>query len=335
MKKTILFAFFILHCFFTYAQENADSLRQTARTLMQQGDLDNAIKVLDKAAELRPDDIDILKDQAYANYLRRDYSKAIEVSKKLIGRPDADVQSFQILGLTYKAIADYKEADKLYKTALEKFPNSAMLYSEYGELLASTDHAEEAIKQWEKGIETDPNISSNYYFASKYYAQKGDVLWALLYGETFVNIESLTQRTIEIKDILFQNYKKLFTENTLSDLQKRGTPFEKAVAGVYANLKDVISEDVTTEWLTVLRVRFILDWFDKYASQFPYRLFEHQRLMAQLGMLDAYDEWLFGASESTTNFQFWVHNHDEEMKDFQNYQKSVVYKIPAQQYYEH
>ena len=37
------------------------------------------------------------------------------IGKKITARPDADVQSIQILGLAYKAIAEEKESDKMYK----------------------------------------------------------------------------------------------------------------------------------------------------------------------------------------------------------------------------
>ena len=334
MKKFCLVTLFLLFGVVSFSQQNADTLRETARMFMQQGDLDNAILVLNKAAELKPDDVDILRDQAYANYLRRDFAKAIEIGKVLIEKPNADVQSFQILGMVYKAIADYKEADKLYKKALKKFPESGVLYSEYGDLLATTNNAD-AIKMWEKGIQVDPNISSNYYYASKYYSEKGNALWSVLYGETFVNIESLSQRTIEIKDLVYYNYKQLFITDILSNINKKGSPFEKAVATIYEKLSKVVAEGVTPESLTVLRTRFILNWYQDDVPKFPFRLFEHQQLLLRQGIFNAYNQWLFGATASTRDFQFWVNTHEEEMKDFQNYQRSVVYKIPANQYYPH
>ena len=334
MKKFCLVTLFLLFGVVSFSQQNADTLRETARMFMQQGDLDNAILVLNKAAELKPDDVDILRDQAYANYLRRDFAKAIEIGKVLIEKPNADVQSFQILGMVYKAIADYKEADKLYKKALKKFPESGVLYSEYGDLLATTNNAD-AIKMWEKGIQVDPNISSNYYYAAKYYSQKGNALWSVLYGETFVNIESLSQRTVEIKDLVYNNYKQLFITDILADIDKKGTPFEKAVAAIFEKLSKVISEGVTPESLTILRTRFILNWYQGDVPKFPFRLFEHQQLLLRQGMFNAYNQWLFGATASTSTFQFWVNTHQEEMKDFQNYQRSVVYKIPLNQYYPH
>ena len=111
---------------------------------------------------MEPKYTEILKDHSCANYLKRDFAKAIEIGKEITDRPDADEQAFQVLGLSYKAIASYKECAKLYKTALKKFPNSGVIYSEYGELLALDKNLEDAINQWEKGIELDPGYSGNY-----------------------------------------------------------------------------------------------------------------------------------------------------------------------------
>ncbi len=56
----------------------------------------------------------------------------------------------------------------MYKQGIKKFPSSGELYNEYGEMLWVKQDPE-AIRFWEKGIEVDPNYSSNYYNASKYY----------------------------------------------------------------------------------------------------------------------------------------------------------------------
>src|ERR671926_268659 len=90
---------------FAQSQDVA-TLHETARSLMRQGDFENALLVLDKAIQQQPDNIDLLKDQAFVLYLKRDFAGAIDSSKKIITRRDADVQSYQILGLAYKAIAD-------------------------------------------------------------------------------------------------------------------------------------------------------------------------------------------------------------------------------------
>jgi tetratricopeptide (TPR) repeat protein len=341
MKKLIykIFGFaallFLLNTGFAQDTDVA-TLHETARSLMRQGDFENALQVLNKALLQQPDDIDLLKDQAFVLYLKRDFAGSIDSCKKILARPDADVQTYQILGLSYKAIAEYKESDKMYKEALKKFPKSAVLYAEYGELLLENKNDDAAIKQWEKGIAADPNYSSNYYYAAKYYAQKGNVLWGLLYAEIFVNIESLSKRTTEIKDLLYGGYKKLFTApESLSKAKQSGTAFEKAVATNLLKLSNLMNTDVTPEALTQLRTRFILNWFNGPSRQYPFRLFEQQRTMLQEGYFDAYNQWLVGASADTQKYQQWTLDHSDEVKAFQQFQRNVLFKIPADQYYSH
>lgn len=323
-----------LHTGFVQAQDAA-TLHETARSLMRQGDFENAQLVLDKALLQQPNDLDLLKDKAFIYYLQRDFTNSIELGKKLAARPDADVQSIQILGLGYKAIADEKESDKMYKAALKKFPGSGVLYSEYGELLSAASSTE-AIKQWEQGIERDPSYSGNYYYAAKYYAQNGNIVWGLLYSEIFVNLESFSARTSEIKNILFGGYQKLFSDlSILNKAKQNGTSFEKTVAANFGKLTGLMTSGVTPETLTALHTRFILNWFAGDGRQFPFRLFEQQRLLLQEGYFEAYNQWLIGAVSDTQKFQAWMQNNAEDAKAFQKYQSSVIFKMSAGQYYPH
>ena len=95
---------------FVHAQD-ADALHETGRGFMRQGDFPSALQAFDKALELKPDDIDILKDKAFVYYLQRDFAGTIDLCKKITARKDADAQSYQILGLAYKAIAETKESE--------------------------------------------------------------------------------------------------------------------------------------------------------------------------------------------------------------------------------
>jgi tetratricopeptide (TPR) repeat protein len=335
--KLIFLAAFVVAMQTSFAQtQDAEALHETARSFMREGDFENALVVLNKALQLQPNDIELLKDQAFVLYLKRDFAGAIDSSKKIISRPDADVQSYQILGLAYKAIAEYKESDKMYREALKRFPKSGVLYSEYGDLLSQVNDPAASIKEWEKGIEVDPNYSGNYYYAARYYGMKGNIIWGLLYGEIFVNIESLSARTNEMKDILFNGYKKLFSEPaSLNTAKQSGTPFEKAVATTLLKLSGLMNDGVTPETLTELRTRFILSWYYGAGKQYPFRLFEQQRLMLEEGYFDAYNQWLVGASDDTEKFQQWTLNHGDEVKAFQQYQRNVLFKIPEGQYYGH
>ena len=94
------------------------------------------------------------------------------------------------------------------------------------------------------------------------------------------------------------------------------------------------SKGINTETLTMIRTRFILEWFDKFASRFPFKLFDYQRQLIQDGMFAAYDQWLFGAIENLPAYENWTKMHNEEYKNFTAFQSNRVFKMPAGQYYQ-
>jgi tetratricopeptide (TPR) repeat protein len=340
MKK-FLCAVLLFTASFTYAQSEQDAgkLHETAQTFLRQGDYENAILVLTKAQQMQPNNLQINKDLLFAYYVKRDFAKAMEIGRPLVARADADVQSFQMLGLAFKSVAEDKEAEKLYKTGLLKFPNEGILYSEYGDLIANKE-PEKAQKLWEKGIEVDPNHSSNYFFLSRQYAQTGDHIWAILYAEMFLNMESFTARSTEMKNLLLDQYKKFFTvgykPHVDADPKKKkkvAVPFSSAVAETLNMQQAQVAYGVTPETLTVIRTRFILDWYNKYAATFPFKLFEHQRQLLQEGMFEAYNFWLFGPAANLKTYQTWQQFHQAELNSFLSFIRSKVFKIPEGQQY--
>jgi tetratricopeptide (TPR) repeat protein len=268
-------------------------------------------------------------------YYKRDYQKALDQVKVLLDRDDADVVSYQIGGNVYKALEEVKDCERVYKAGLKKFPNSGPLYSEYGELLwAKKDFS--AIDLWEKGIRVDPAYSGNYYNAALFYFYTKDKVWSLVYGEIFVNMESLSERGASMKQLLLQGYKeKLFSDaNIMAGQEKNKNEFSKAFLECMDKQSSLVTRGINTETLTMIRTRFILEWFDKYASRFPYKLFDYERQLIQEGMFNAYNQWLFGAVENLAGYDAWTKDHDEEYKNFAAFQKTRIFKVPAGQYYQ-
>jgi len=333
MKKSI---FLLLFCAgvnqYIFCQ-TAKELQETARSFMQQGDYTNAILVLNRAVQMEPQNLDITKDLSLSYYMQRDNAKALDIIKPLLDREDADDQCFQIAANIYKQLQQPKESDKVYRRGLKKFPASGPLYNDLGELLwEQKDY--NAIKQWEKGIEVDPAFSRNYYNASKYYFFTTDKIWSILYGETFINMEPFSNRTPEIKSLLLESYKKLFasTEMVLPPAAAKNK-FLEAYVKTMSKQNTVATTGINTETLTMIRTRFILDWYQDYADKFPFKLFELHRQLLQEGMFDAYNQWVFESVQNLPAYQNWTVLHASEYNDFTRFQKSRMYKIPAGQYY--
>jgi tetratricopeptide (TPR) repeat protein len=330
MKKILIASILLLNVFFAVAQENAGA---TAKAFIRKGDYTNAIVVLNRAIESDKNNVELKKDLAFAYYLQRDFTKAIATIRPLIESKDTDEQSFQIAGMIYNGIEDRKESERIYKSGLKKFPSSGALYNEYGELLWGNSSFPEAIRQWLKGIQSDPNYSGNYYNAAKYYYLSADKIWGLIYGEIFVNLESYSKRTPEIKTILLEGYKKLYSETDLLKNQDIKNEFVKSYLDIMKNQSQVVGSGITPDALSALRTRFILSWFENPTSKLPFRLFEYQRQLARAGMFDAYNQWIFGAANNLTAFQQWTATHPEEYNRFNNFQRNRVFKLPEGQYY--
>lgn len=315
------------------AQTDVKTLQQKAKDFMQQGDYSNATLVLKKALEQEPGNIDLQNDLLFNYYLSQDYGKAMELGKKLTSEPGADIRSYQVLGLTYRNIEEIKECERLYRAGIKAYPNSGVLYNEYGELLWSRKKLEEAVDQWEKGITADPNYSGNYYNAAKYYYVSSDKVWALIYGEIFLNLESYSRRTPEIKELLLAAYKKYYTNlNSLKQPDPKND-FEQAFTQLLNKHASVVSAGITTASLTMLRTRFLLDWFKREQGVYPFRLFDYQRQLTKEGYFDAYNQWIFGAAQNLPEFQQWTQQNQQAYEGFINFQKGRVFKIPPGQNY--
>ena len=337
MKQLFVFSLLVFGFYISDAQDqDAKKLYSTAKDYMKQGDYDNAEMVLNNALKLDPGSLDMLKDLAFVEILKRDFAKSIEISKVLVERDDADEQTFQILGMAYKAIAEYKECNKLYKKGLKKFPTSAVLYNEFGELLAMQKDLINAIQQWEKGIESDPEYSSNYYNAVNYYSKAGNIIPILIYGEIFLNLESYTTRTADIKALLLEAYKALYAGENFNKLiqDKRNNNFEKRFLETLQKSISLATGGITAESLTAIRTRFVLDWFhNSTKDDFPFRLFEHQRYLLSEGLFEAYNQWIFATAANPSAYQAWVQTHEKQAANFKAFQQSRVFRIPKGQYY--
>jgi len=334
MKKIFLLFVLLYITQLVNAQQTVESIRKQAMTAAQQQDFKGAIQMLEDGLQQYPDNTDLLKDEAYIAYLGRDFQRSMRIGKVIVEKEDVDVQSYQILGLTYKAIAAYKDADKMYKTAIKKFPKSGVLYSEYGEMFTQYDNKREAIVLWEKGIAADASYSGNYYYACKYYAENSNIFWSNIYGEIFINIETLTKRTTEIKEVLLNNYKNLFNnKSNIQTLTTEGNDFEKAVASSMANAMETETGEVSPDMITAFRARFLLNWANTNGSNYPYKLFDFQLQLMRDGLFDAYNQWLFGQTINKAKYDNWVYTHDEEMQGFTQFQRNVLFKMPPEQYY--
>jgi tetratricopeptide (TPR) repeat protein len=336
MKQFVLLLILLTFYGMGFSQTlTAKQLKENAQILMQQGDFDNAIAALQKARQQVPLGMELLKNLSFVYYLQRDFSRAIETGKMVTDMDSADEQSYQILGYSYKAIAAYKEANKIYRAALKKFSNSGVIYNELGENFALEKNYREAIIQWEKGIQLSPNISGNYYNAVKYYAEQKNWIRVLLYGELFVNLESYSERTTLVKTYLLAAYAGILNPDkaTAAIDPATSTAFEKQVFLLFSKNKALAANGLSADNIGSIRTRFILHWQTGLSATYPYRLFDHWQYLINEGIFEAYNQWIFEEALNKDAYGCWKINHSAESLKFEQFQQSRVFKISAGQYY--
>jgi tetratricopeptide (TPR) repeat protein len=331
MKNIFLISLLVCCQTILFAQD-AKQLHDNARDFMHKGDYANAILILNRALAKQPGNIEIVKDLGLNYYYSKDYNKCIEVLKRLFDRNDVDDQIFQIAGDAYWAMEDAKGAEDTYRKGIKKLPNSGPLYNELGKVLWSKSDFT-AIKEWEKGIEKDPGFAGNYYNASKYYYFTLDKVWSLLYGEIFINIDPKSSYTPEIKNILFEGYKKLFADANLEKNNKDKNPFTLVYLKAMNKQSSLVSAGINTETLITMRTRFILEWDATYAAKFPYKLFQMHKQYIQEGLFEAYNQWVFATEQNMPAYQKWIIDHPKEYAALNRFLQDRIFKVPAGQYY--
>ncbi len=332
MKKILSLVIFctLLFVNFVFAQSTSQ-LHETAKAFMRQGDYSNAILVLNRALQQAPENTAFAKDLALSYYYQKDNVKALETIKPVLDSKDADDQCFQIAGNIYKQLDQSKECEKVYRKGLKKFPASGPLYCELGEIVF-VDSKIEAIKNWEKGIEMDPSYNKNYYNAARFYFFSADNVWAIIYGEMYVNMDPVNIKTPEIKQLILDSYKKLFTEQLVEKSGKDKNIFLKNYLEVLNKQSGLTAGGINAEILAMIRARFIIDWYSGNNKP-AFKLFSfHQQLLRE-GIFEAYNQWLFGATENLSAYENWVKTHAAEYESFSGLQKSRMFKVPADQYY--
>jgi len=333
----------------SYAQTSwpspeVERLYKNARDLHAQGKLQQAITLYLQALNIAPDVTVLHRDLGQAYFLTGEYEKAKETLEPVIKNGFADEQTYQAMASTYVKLNDEKKGRKTLEESVEKHPNSGMLYHELGlwyenKKDRNEKDMEKALAAWLRGIDVDPAYHINYYEAARFYMTSNKPpIWTIIYAETFINIEQQTPRAHETRAMLLAAYKRLF--NSVGKLPapvapkpKKGAPedngFEQAVYDVYIKLAPVVADGVSTETLTMLRTRFLMDWSLQYAQKYPVSLFYRQDQMVREGYFDIYNQWLFGKAESQAQYDAWNRYHPEDMPDFEDWLKEHTYRPVA------
>lgn len=326
------------------AQSSGDSpellqIIKSAGNFLNKGEYDQAISMYKQAIRMAPDNVALRKDLAYTYFLKRDFTQAREIITPVVSSSLADAQCYQIAAAIEQADGKNSKAKRIVNAGLEKFPKEGVLYNTKGNILSTESKSSKpALKEWINGIAVEPNYATNYYNAAKTLFQDGNYVWSIIYAEKFINLEAQSPKTVDMRKVLFDAYKKVFTTKTdeaIPDFNKQvqqgrqnKLSFEDAFQeAVNANIS-AISDGFNTENISMLRTRFLIYWHNRFEQQFPQSIISYQSRLMKSGFYPAYNQWLFGAIENSQEFGAWVTQFKGDYQKFEIWRQNNPY-VPS------
>jgi tetratricopeptide (TPR) repeat protein len=315
--------------------EKAQEMLDEAVRVMDNGEYDKAIEILEKARVLDAKNYIYDYEIGYALYLKHDFKEALKTMKYVTyGYHNSNDQCYQMLGNLYDITGNPKKAIKTYDEGLAKFPNSGRLYLEKGIVFVLQKKYIDALEQFEKGIKVEPNFPSNYFRAAQLYCSSSESVWGMIYGEIFMNLERNTRRTDEMSKLLYDTYlnKIDIKENEISiQFSSNNTIYVNAESftaesfkmpfgvGFYQPAMSVAVAGVNQlnmEELSGIRNRFLVYYEqDEVIKKYKNALFDHHLKMKEYGHMEAYTYWILMMGNEK-EFDAWHASHKEEWQMF-------------------
>lgn len=181
-----------------------------------------------------------------------------------------------------------------------------------------------------KGIVADPIHSSNYYWASQVLTQTNEKIWAIYYGEIFLNLEPNTQRSKTISRILYDTYKACLPvkENKWDlNFSQKATfislgsikDFKLSFETVHNLTMEKGYKDIdpvfTIKNLVKIRKQFLVSWNQNYKDIYPNIIFDYHNILEKNKLFECYIYWLlnYGAID---DFEIWLKENKESYNNF-------------------
>lgn len=331
--KVVLSVILLICTLNVLAQTDKETARQKgekAVSLEDEGKFDDALKLLDEARKLDPDNIAYPYEVAYSYYGQQHYDKAIDLLSKLKDRSDSFDRIYQLLGNSYDNIGQGEKAVSTYEEGLKKFPKSGNLYLEMGVIPLAKKDFDKAIGYFETGIKVAPAFPSNYYWAARLYCNSRDEMWGMIYGEIFMNLERNSNRTAEVSKLLYDTYKKqiTFPSDTSAKVSFSNNVVVQVVDPKHIKLPySVIYEpslllalgnerSIDLNSLDRIRTRFVDFYFkQEFNKKYPNALFNYQESIVKAGHMEAYNHWVLMKGNEDA-FNTWQQANKEKWDNF-------------------
>ncbi len=210
----ILFLFIAVNANAQIKNPEAKKLYQQGIKEHDSGNYEKAISLYEEALVIEPGNEYLIYELGYSHNALKNYSKVVSlISKQIENGSVTRADMYVLLGNTYDMMNDPGRSIETYKEGLSKFPNSGLMYYNYGITLAKQKEFDEALEKFEKGIAVDPSYPSNFYMASKLLANSNESVWMVLYGEMYINLIPDNDRSAELSKMIYNFYADRIRKN--------------------------------------------------------------------------------------------------------------------------
>lgn len=259
----------------------ASEAAQKAVDLMQDNLLEQSLKQWDTAIVLSPETVAYKYERVLVLMMLMRYSEARESLEPFYKDKALLDRGYQLMGNIYDYLEDSVNSKKIYLEGLSVYPKSGRMHYELGAIAYLKRDMATASNWWVKGTQVEPAFATNYYWLTKMYSTTNNRLWAVLYGEAFLNLERSTARTKEISGLLFNVWNasisvghpndpiNFCTEDVLEKPDPRGASvmnfpvaFEFTVAMCVQQfvIRDSVLPRLTMSQMVDLRYQFVRAW---------------------------------------------------------------------------
>ena len=316
------------------AQDLGDIDRErmaNAIRLMDNGQVDKAIQIIQDLDKMYPDNYDVLYELGYAYDLKKDYDSLLKLCKRLKKHPRANFQIYQMMGNTLDYMGKRKEAIKAYQEGLKRFPDAGLLYVEQAIISEHEQDYDKAVALYEQAIEVEPTLASPYYHLAKLFAMSTEPVWGIIYGEAARLLTLGTPRSQEMSKLVYDLYKEnihigadgdtihttLTKENTVNisaDTSIVRIPLP--IAYEVEMLKSIAPRhprgiDLTT--LCEIRKNFIEQFYKDLNGYYDVSILDYQRRVLNSGHWEAYNMWLLQEGDPD-GFDQWTSEDSSSAK---------------------
>ncbi len=316
-----------------FAQNKAIELHvQTANTKMGEGKFDEAAKAWERALVYEPDNIDFLFGYGMALYRQEKYPELLEKLEPVIEKGLASIPYYRIVGNTYDIIGQYEKGKQVLNAGIEKYPNEGELQLDLGIIEMIREDHQKALEFWEQGIESDPIFSDNYYWCTKTYAKSNEPIWALYYGELFLNLNrNGGDKFDEISRIVYRVYGDMIEKKSSASpkivLTREGTNYLKEAHEQIFSILDKngllrMDRGANAEGkinrlraISYIRKDFLDLWNQVYAEKYPINIYKRHNELVEKNYFDSYNFWVMGAGNQE---EFWKF-HDTKKIIYSDY----------------